>query len=106
MHNYKYRTADKYLARPGRKDSPGICKSEETGLPGFHFLDHPPYSPDLTPSDYHLFLGLRKIEREAGRAKDLSAPQVPDSCKETAQSVRNESYYLSKSGMKLIELLY
>ena len=23
-------------------------------------LDHPPYSPDLTPSDYHLFPGLNK----------------------------------------------
>jgi histone-lysine N-methyltransferase SETMAR len=21
---------------------------------------HPPYSPDLTPSDYHLFLGQKK----------------------------------------------
>jgi histone-lysine N-methyltransferase SETMAR len=30
----------------------------------FHFLDHPPYSPDLAPSDYHLFPGLKKtIER-------------------------------------------
>ena len=27
---------------------------------GFQCLDHPPYSPDLTPSDYHLFLGLKK----------------------------------------------
>jgi len=27
---------------------------------GFHFLDHPPYSPDLAPSDYHLFPGLKK----------------------------------------------
>jgi histone-lysine N-methyltransferase SETMAR len=26
---------------------------------GFHCLDHPPYSPDLAPSDYHLFLGLK-----------------------------------------------
>ena len=25
---------------------------------GFHCLDHPPYSPDLAPSGYHLFLGL------------------------------------------------
>jgi len=23
-------------------------------------LDHPPSSPDLAPSDYHLFLGLKK----------------------------------------------
>jgi histone-lysine N-methyltransferase SETMAR len=27
---------------------------------GFQCLDHPPYSPDLTPSDYHLFPGLKK----------------------------------------------
>jgi len=27
---------------------------------GFQYLDHPPYSPDLAPSDYHLFSGLKK----------------------------------------------
>jgi len=27
---------------------------------GFQCLYHPPYSPDLTPSDYHLFPGLKK----------------------------------------------
>jgi len=27
---------------------------------GFHYLDHPPYSPYLAPSDYHLFPGLKK----------------------------------------------
>jgi len=27
---------------------------------GFQFLDHPPYSPDLAPSDCHLFPGLKK----------------------------------------------
>ena len=26
----------------------------------FQCLDQPPYSPDLAPSDYHLFLGLKK----------------------------------------------
>ena len=31
---------------------------------GFQCLDHPPYSPDVAPSDYHLFPGLKKtIER-------------------------------------------
>jgi histone-lysine N-methyltransferase SETMAR len=25
---------------------------------GFHFLDYPPYSPELALSDYHLFSGL------------------------------------------------
>jgi hypothetical protein len=27
---------------------------------GFQCLDHSPYSPDLAPSDYHLFLELKK----------------------------------------------
>jgi len=27
---------------------------------GFHCLGHPSYSPDLAPSDYHLFPGLKK----------------------------------------------
>ena len=27
---------------------------------GFHCIDHPPYSPDLALSDYHLFPGLGK----------------------------------------------
>jgi len=27
---------------------------------GFQCLDHPPYSPDLVPSDYHLFRILEK----------------------------------------------
>jgi len=27
---------------------------------GFQCLDHPPYSPVLVPSDYHLFPGLKK----------------------------------------------
>ena len=31
---------------------------------GFQCFDHPPYSPDLAPSDYHLLPGLKKtIER-------------------------------------------
>ena len=27
---------------------------------GFQCFDHPPYSQDLAPSDYHLFSGLKK----------------------------------------------
>ena len=40
--------------------STGTCNPEETGLPGFQCLDHPPYPPDLAPSDYNLFRGLKK----------------------------------------------
>jgi len=30
---------------------------------GFQCLDHPPYSPDLAPSDYRLFPELKTIEK-------------------------------------------
>jgi len=40
--------------------SPATSNPEETGHPGFQCLDHPPYSPELAPSDYHLFRGLKK----------------------------------------------
>jgi histone-lysine N-methyltransferase SETMAR len=30
---------------------------------GFQFISHPPYSPDLAPSDYFLFTGLKKYTR-------------------------------------------
>ena len=38
----------------------GTCNPEELAYLGFQCLDHPPYSPDLVPSDYHLFPGLTK----------------------------------------------
>ena len=28
---------------------------------GWELFDHPPYSPDLAPSDFHLFLHLKKF---------------------------------------------
>jgi len=36
-----------------------ITQKELTYL-GYKYFDHPPYSPDLTPSDYHLFPELKK----------------------------------------------
>jgi len=33
---------------------------KELAYLGFQCLDHPPYSPDLAPSDYRLFPGLKK----------------------------------------------
>ena len=34
---------------------------------GFQCLDHPPYSPELAPSDYRLFLGLKKKQLKSRR---------------------------------------
>jgi len=39
----------------------GLATQKKLAYLGFQCLDHPPYSPDLTPLDYHLFPGLKKI---------------------------------------------
>ena len=40
--------------------SPVTCNPEEIGLPRLPVFWSPTYSPDLAPSDYHLFPGLKK----------------------------------------------
>ena len=42
---------------------------------GFQCLDHPPYSPDLVPSDYHLLPGLKKQLK--GRHFSSDAEVIP-----------------------------
>ena len=37
-----------------------LATQKKLAYVGFQYLDHPPYSPDLVPSDYHLFPGLKK----------------------------------------------
>jgi len=37
-----------------------VATQKKLAYLGFQCLDHPPYSPDLAPSDYHLFSGLKK----------------------------------------------
>jgi hypothetical protein len=36
-----------------------LATQMKLAYPGFHLLDHRPCSPDLSPSDYHLFPGLK-----------------------------------------------
>ena len=43
---------------------------------GFQCLDHPPYSPDLVPSDYHLFPGLKKQLKGCHFSSDVEAIAV------------------------------
>jgi hypothetical protein len=44
---------------------------------GFQCLDHPPYCPDLTPSDYHLFSALKNqlyvVDRHFSSNKEVIA---------------------------------
>jgi len=37
-----------------------LATQKKVAYLGFQCLDHPPYSPDLAPLDYHLFPGLEK----------------------------------------------
>jgi len=37
-----------------------LATRKKLAYPSFQCLDHPPCSPDLAPSDYHLFHGLKK----------------------------------------------
>jgi len=37
-----------------------VATQKKLAYLGFQRLDHPPYSPDLAPSDYQLFPGLKK----------------------------------------------
>ena len=37
-----------------------LATQEKLAYLGLQCLDHPPYSPYLAPSDYHLFPGLKK----------------------------------------------
>ena len=40
--------------------SPALATQKKLASLDFQGLDHPPCSPDLAPSDYHLFPGLKK----------------------------------------------
>ena len=42
---------------------PHVANKTVNKLKKFHweFLEHPPYSPDLVPSDFHLFSSLKKF---------------------------------------------
>jgi hypothetical protein len=39
---------------------PALATQKKLAYLGFQGLDHPPYSPNLTPSDYLLCAGLKK----------------------------------------------
>ena len=47
---------------------------------GFQCVDHPPYSPDLAPSDYHLFLGLKKQMKGRHFSSDAEVIAAAETC--------------------------
>jgi len=47
---------------------------------GFQCLDHPPYSPDQAPSDYHLFPGPKKQLKGRHFSSDAEVIAAAETC--------------------------
>ena len=47
---------------------------------GFQCLDHPPYCPDLAPSDYHLCPGLKKQLKGCHFSSDVEVIAAAETC--------------------------
>ena len=47
---------------------------------GFQCLNHPPYSSDLAPSDYHLFSGLKKQLKGRHFSSDAEVIAAAETC--------------------------
>ena len=58
---------------------------------GWELMSHPAYSPDLAPSDYHLFLELKTFLRE----KNFKNPEELRKGVAEYFSFKNEEFYLS-----------
>jgi len=60
--------------------SPGTCNPEKMAYLGFQCLYHPPYSPDLATSDYHLFPGLKKQLKVRHLSSDAEVIAAAETC--------------------------
>jgi transposase len=64
---------------------------------GFKLLPHPPYSPDLAPSDYYLFAGLKKMLAR----KRFSSNEEVIAETEAYFEAKDKSFY--KKGIEMLE---
>jgi len=55
-----------------------LATQKKVSYPGFYCLDLPPYSPDLAPSDYHMFPGLKKQLRGRHFSSDAEVIAAAD----------------------------
>jgi histone-lysine N-methyltransferase SETMAR len=64
--NRRRRTTDGafYLLQDNARPHTAILTSQKLQQLGLHVLPHPPYSPDLAPSDYYLFSPLKSTLRD------------------------------------------
>ena len=63
----------------------------------FKLLPHPPYSPDLTPSDYWLFADLKRMLQ--GKRSGSNEEVISET--EAYFGAKDKSFY--KKGIKLLE---
>jgi len=75
---------------PGHR---ALATQKKLAFVGFQLLDHPPYSPDLAPSDYHLFPGLKKQLK----VRHFSSDAVVISAAETRLDEELSELFLSDS---------
>ena len=68
---------------------------------GFQYLDHPPYSPDLAPSDYHLFPGLKKKNKKQLEGRHFSSDAKVTAEAETWLDGQPSDFFLS--GLQKLE---
>jgi len=57
-----------------------LASQKKLAYLGFQCLDHPPYSPDLAPSGYHLFPGLKKQLKGRHFSSDAEAIAAAETC--------------------------
>jgi len=55
-----------------------LATQKKLAYMGCQYLDHPPYSPDLAPSDYHLFPGLKKQLKHRHFSSDAEVISVAE----------------------------
>jgi len=75
--------------------SPGTCNPEE---PGLLLSYHPPYSPDLALSDYHLFAGVKKKLKGRHFLSDAEVIAAAETCLDG-----KPSHFFFFSGLQTLE---
>jgi len=76
-----------------------LANQKKLAYLGFQYLDHPPYYPDLAPSDYHLFPGLKKQLK--GRHFWPDAEVIPAA--ETWLDGQHSDFFFFLSGLQKLE---
>ena len=71
---------------------------------GFPCLYHPPYSPDLAPSEYHLFPGLKKQLKGCHFSSDAEVVAAPETWFDGQTSEFFEWLAIGQRAKKRIEL--